>query len=421
MRERANSGASFVSAFSTGSLRPPSSADRKTRCFFFARRKIDGREESRNAEMRLWIIGNGFDLYHGLKTRYMDYKAFLCRQNTCRRKNAEINPEYLPLEACRNCGIETRQKSCPVRRFEDLPRSQTKDSLWCDLEEACSIDLTMLFQLVRSFPNCGDGSAKQNPATGILDDYLSFARLFTGNLFFKWLNDVKIKDAKKRSCLGIDSNNDVFLTFNYTRTLQEVYKIEGDRVCYIRGDVISAKSEIAKAKHVGDADFLAHKCLIFGSPDLTITAVQDAVKNYAQSIGLRDRQNKEMAKRLFALTKSLAKDVNCNLKRMMEFIIEKCSDPSELDEVVVAGHSLGRIDRPYFNLLATYFKCKQWRFLFHCEEDVERAFEFCKEHKINGCCVPWECAVKSFRGGVPCQKHHGITTSGFSIFWPNQK
>ena len=25
--------------------------------------------------MRLWIIGNGFDLFHGLHTRYLDYKA----------------------------------------------------------------------------------------------------------------------------------------------------------------------------------------------------------------------------------------------------------------------------------------------------------------------------------------------------------
>ena len=35
--------------------------------------------------MRLWIIGNGFDLYHGLKTSYYDYKEFLCKKNTCKR------------------------------------------------------------------------------------------------------------------------------------------------------------------------------------------------------------------------------------------------------------------------------------------------------------------------------------------------
>lgn len=27
--------------------------------------------------MNLYICGNGFDLYHGLKTKYSDYKTFL--------------------------------------------------------------------------------------------------------------------------------------------------------------------------------------------------------------------------------------------------------------------------------------------------------------------------------------------------------
>ena len=48
--------------------------------------------------MRLWIIGNGFDLFHGLHTRYLDYKAYLCQKNPCicECANCVKRPEVLP-------------------------------------------------------------------------------------------------------------------------------------------------------------------------------------------------------------------------------------------------------------------------------------------------------------------------------------
>ena len=95
--------------------------------------------------MKLWIIGNGFDLYHGLKTRYADYKAFLCRRHACRlvKEWRAAWPQKYD-EVCEN-GCAFGRRDCPVKKFNALPRLQEpKEDLWRDLEEACDFDLKAL-------------------------------------------------------------------------------------------------------------------------------------------------------------------------------------------------------------------------------------------------------------------------------------
>ena len=91
--------------------------------------------------MRLWIIGNGFDLYHGLKTKYLDYKAYLC-EDCNKYKNGRC--PIAAGEACKwCCRCEVaKNHECLVRKFNALPRRKawTSEELWSDLEEACSID-----------------------------------------------------------------------------------------------------------------------------------------------------------------------------------------------------------------------------------------------------------------------------------------
>ena len=56
---------------------------------------------------KLLIIGNGFDLHHGMKTSYLNYREYLIeigQENIvdCYEKQDEISPDYLwmNLEEC---------------------------------------------------------------------------------------------------------------------------------------------------------------------------------------------------------------------------------------------------------------------------------------------------------------------------------
>lgn len=381
--------------------------------------------------MRLWIVGNGFDLHHGLKTSYLDYKAYLCQQhNPCKNERGEIKRDLLPREVCRNCCKCNFEKTdCSVPKFNNLPRNEFKEDLWRDLEEGCSINLDALLDSL-------DGWEKK-AALALLDGGLDFAEIFTGDDFHKWLKDVEsglseLSDSDKEM-LKIDGisvgNGDAFLNFNYTSTLQKFYDIPDDQILYVHGRVEDAdcKIEDANKKEMEKRGVkllkvgrIIHSCIAFGSSDLTNEEIKAAVDRRVKSKHLSAEYADELCEKLLSLLELLGKDVQSRLEPVEKFVAEHCNDPSTLSEVVVAGHSLGRIDMPYLDYLAKKFRCLKWRFLFYSKEDIIKAFEFSARYELDGGCVPWDSSKGSGLGGFPCQGRGGVSCLGFSIAWPNK-
>lgn len=353
--------------------------------------------------MRLWVIGNGFDLFHGLHTRYLDYKAYLCQKNPCicECANCVKRLEVLPREVCCNCCKVKHDKSkCPVRKFNDLPRGEMKEDLWRDLEESCSIDIDELLKLLKEWIGIrGDSGVSGAEALAYGDS--DFAALFMGSSLYDWFKDVETRELFKKGpndqVLDIDVEEDVFLTFNYTRTLQKIYKPKG-KLWHVHGqlkDADSACEEVVKGGPPFKSGCAIHSRLAFGSPDMTKGALNAAIKRFMKSQEMRIGEVRKLRRCLTGLIKLLGKDVKGRVKSMKKFVRENCRDTSCIDEVVVAGHSLGRIDAPYFEFLAEYFCDVKWRFLFYSESDLKNAFEFCKKYKLNGCYMPWDMARKS--------------------------
>ena len=108
------------------------------------------------------------------------------------------------------------------------------------------------------------------------------------------------------------------------------------------------------------------------------------------------------------LIKLFNKDVESNVEKVKVFVRKHCRDVACLDEIVVAGHSLGRIDTPYFDFLADYLRDVKWRFIYHSEDDLKTALGFCKKYHLNGYYMPWETARKSCCAGVKCCGSNGL-------------
>ena len=367
--------------------------------------------------MRLWIIGNGFDLYHGLKTSYADYKAFLCQRNTCKLEHNRIKPEQLPREVCRNCCKDKdtiENSNCPVRKFNSLPRKNMRKDLWRDVEEACSFNLDEFLTRINGWPWDtieSNGKSAQNP---LLHDGLDFAKLFTGTDFIDWLREAKndLSETKNSDALRhAIHQDDLFLTFNYTDT-PKLYGIPDEHIFYVHGSIGQVENALIKEKKLDrrlKESGIVRSFLAFGSPDLTDKAVNAAVDRYATEKQLCEENTDQLRHTFSSLARHLTKDVQSRLKPLKTFVNEHSGDFLSLEEVIVAGHSLGKIDRPYFNYLTKRFRCAKWRFLFYSSEDMERAVNFCVKHKLDGGCVPWNCAKESIQGSTHCP--------GFSIRW----
>lgn len=365
--------------------------------------------------MRLWIIGNGFDLYHGLKTRYLDYKAFLCRNSdTCVSKHCQKPMDECPFEVCRKCCIsESLGNACPVRKFKALPRKKelSNEELWCDLEEACTIDFGKLLKEVKGWYKTGLPAV-----SGLLHGMLDFAPIFTAESFEKWFTHVQKTKRIDKHLLEI-SENDLFITFNYTPTLEESYNVKKDRILYIHGSLECLRKEVKASKDDDEKGVRKQERLLFGSPYVTEKALDTALDEFAKAESINAEDKKELRSVCLSLIKYLKKDVLSQLKKdLMGFVNDNRVDLLEsAKEVVVAGHSLNRIDGPYLEYLAREFVCKRWCFLFRDDGDIKRALDFCRKYMLDGCCVPWGWMERSHP-----EMAAGIQCPGFSISWPNK-
>ncbi|MBQ0032319.1 MAG: hypothetical protein KBT68_05920, partial [bacterium] len=383
-------------------------AERSVARILFCKRY--GQQKNVRYKMKLWIIGNGFDLFHGLNTRYLNYKAFLCQRNSCKRKNCEKKPDELPREVCRNCcKREIVNSTCPVRKFYNLPRDEMKEDLWRDLEESCSIDLDALLKRLKGWSGTKRNTLGESAAEVLAHGNLDFAPAFTGNYLYEWFKEIEERELSGKGqndrVIDID-DKDVFLTFNYTKTLQHIYCIPEEQILHVHGRLAEVEPKCKKTANrmrSPKSGRNIHACLAFGSPDMTKAALNAAIKRFKKSQNICTKEVKTLRSCLAGLIELLDKDVDGRIGKVKRFVCKHCGGAACLDEVVVAGHSLGRIDAPYFDFLADYLRDARWRFLSYSESALGKALEFCKKNNLNGYYMPWETARKSsFSGAQYC-------------------
>jgi hypothetical protein len=160
-------------------------------------------------------------------------------------------------------------------------------------------------------------------------------------LFRQWISDIDLSGAKPK--IAFDWNSK-FLTFNYTETLQCVYEIPDTKVFHIHG---SAKA---------DDD------LIFGHGESC---------NEEPEVD----ENGESNRTMFTDAEGAAKYPFYALqKRVLDVIdgsSEYFSSLHDIKNIVVIGHSLNKIDLPYFQEVAKKTPDCPWLVYCHEKSDCE--------------------------------------------------
>ena len=168
----------------------------------------------------LYIIGNGFDLHHGLKTSYSNFRDNFARKNT------------------KLWGL-----------LSDIYGDAINDDMWwCDFEAMLGkIDYG---HLIQTYNGEAMGAMKvQNLLKGALPPF-----------FGGWFKDMN-PDAVVDNTLNIDPKA-LFFSFNYTLTLERVYHVMSENVWHIHGSIKNVDNIIVG--HDSDerklfAEYLAYK------------------------------------------------------------------------------------------------------------------------------------------------------------------
>lgn len=278
----------------------------------------------------LYVIGNGFDLHHELKTKYQDFKKWLYKADN------ELANIY--------------EHVC-------LPT----DEEWRDFEESLGYFNKDVFDdIVRNYGNddvpemVGEAQFEMN----ILGQKMKKIR----HRMKEYILQLNYPETIN-GFLKIDKES-LFLSFNYTNTLERYYNIKRENICYIHN----------KADDVGDV-ILGHgedRFESFSKVEIKPDKLSDKEEEYwrdemsAQESFCSDLAEEEVKN----IHNYLKKETVMHIERNKHFF-EKLS---EITKIYVFGHSLNKIDLPYFKHISKMNKNKAIWFVSYREKDDEKIF-----------------------------------------------
>ena len=164
-----------------------------------------------NSTSALYIIGNGFDRHHGIPSDYRDFGNYLKRIDRL-----------------------------TYRAFETY--FNVDDDFWCDFEEQLAnfdtdsvIDDASNFLMSYGAEDWSDSGhhAYQYELERVVKAIATTMR----NRFYEWVRQLAIPAAKdfREELLPLDRQA-IYLSFNYTQTLQQTYAIPDSRITHIHGN-----------------------------------------------------------------------------------------------------------------------------------------------------------------------------------------
>lgn len=272
--------------------------------------------------VKLFIIGNGFDINLGLNTRYRDFYCFL--------KNKY--PDFLN---------ETG---------EILWAKKETDPLWSYFERELSNINFLPFTI-------NDNEFSSNISIeGLYNMKLNgiFTWKYSLSKYFREWIACSYKNPQKKN-YGFNEN-DYFINFNYTPTLEDCFLIKRDHILYIHGKS-NEPSEGLIFGHGTDHDMMALYQELNLSKDGFIECTASQLNDLIAIDTLLNQLRKPVEK------------IKMNLENWLHTI-------PKITAVVVLGHSLGEVDLPYFELVHDFSTdSATWNFSYYSESDKDNINE----------------------------------------------
>ncbi|MBR2369704.1 MAG: bacteriophage abortive infection AbiH family protein [Paludibacteraceae bacterium] len=269
-------------------------------------------EKYNSTSKTLYIIGNGFDLAHRIKSSYADFKGWCIKNSVGLQLDFLLNP----------------------------------NANWSDIEESLGKDKNENHIYENIDPYDGD-YRNLNPfeVSNVIEDSVEFlfeeTMKFLKPAFRDWVNSIDINKFKK-SIYDLEPDS-FYLTFNYTETLEEFYNIPSEQICHIHGSRLEKKDKYVFG-HNSNRDVV--------------------VRNEGNMMDWEIKSKKEIIKFMNNFEKPYNK---CKIK-LENFIKNK-----NIEKIIVYGHSLGEVDWPYFEKIVELLGCKiPWEVDCFDDADVER-------------------------------------------------
>ncbi|MBU3660375.1 MAG: hypothetical protein FGM14_10920 [Flavobacteriales bacterium] len=270
---------------------------------------------------RLYIIGNGFDIFHGVKSRYSDFKDYV-----------EKNDNDL---------------------FEALEEYFNTDELWSDFEETLAyIDTDKIVDDASDFLvsyGADDWSdAYHHDYQYEVQRAINVVTVALKEHFTKWILSLDIPNKVKLKLPAAS----LYLTFNYTDILERNYKISPSKIIYIHNKAINESSTL----------ILGHSRQ--PTPDNSFDNEVDW-----EDQDVRVSEGNRILDNYFEET---YKNTDTIIKEKQSFF----GQLSNIEEVFVLGHSISPVDIKYFQtVFNTVSKNATWTVSYYSDDQKDKLTE----------------------------------------------
>ena len=279
---------------------------------------------------KIVIIGNGFDIWQNLNTRYSEFSKYYYEHRNRIAKKLFIRPHKIEVDK-----NETRE-FFDVELIYGNPfwPQELSDDFWNTFEDSLAIVDDELLNLF---------FGKEPDDLRYLLKSTKAAKKMLRTAFVEWISTIKIQAQPNKYTFD---DTCTFLNFNYTDTLQKRFGIPDKNIFYIHG----------RATH--------QKSIIFGH-----NQHPEVPPKLAKKFGGRFEGLYYIERLLYETDKH----VNKNLCSYIDYLAMSNIFPYDIREVYVLGHSFGKADHEYFRFLAEVTKeTAIWHISCYSENDIMR-------------------------------------------------
>ncbi len=301
----------------------------------------------------LYIIGNGFDIHHGINSSYSNFRNWL-----------EKNESNIYSQLC--------------NLYEISIDENESQKWWSDFENMLSeVDLNDYVGnvVIENYPDLSkedfrdrDYHAAEYAADGELGALIYHIK----RTFNAWIASLDKADCTKR--IHLIRKDSLFITFNYTRTLEELYQIPNSQVVHIHGMVGDKEIVLGHGKNYAELKEDLEITQPQPTTDLNEQELEDWYSSHSDFV---TQQTQEVAISQIA---SLQKDVQ-QIISDNRTIWDRLG---EAETIHVFGFSFSSIDTPYLSTIIRHINTDKvkWEISAFSNRDREKAETFMNDAGI---------------------------------------
>lgn len=271
----------------------------------------------------LYIIGNGFDLYHGLDTHYRSFGLYL------QKHHGAIYDQLIEYFGLPDISVDDKGT----------------DPLWRDFEHSLSLlDVDIVYEAFSgSIAVPGASDFRDRDWNTFAIDMEQIVESLTSTLikaFHTFISEIDYSVIPTSKHLSLDDKA-AYLNFNYTNTLEQYYRIPDHQIIYIHGKADDC-DDIILGHGVNPDSFKEEE------PQPPDGVSDEELERWQDHMADQYDHSFELGK------SALAEYFSASFKNTKEIInayADFYNQMNGVDTIIILGHSLSDVDLPYFEKL----------------------------------------------------------------------